>query len=257
MNLQSSLIDLGLSKQEAEVYLALVDLGTTQAGPVVKVTGLHRAQVYTALERLEKLGLITVVRKKRIQSFQVGDPGVLIDQVRRLRLVAGSTVEELRSRLSHRDEAVGVRTLVGREGFLTNLKETTESASKDPQKLLCIMGGAGGEGNNPMAVTGAWYPDYVKLSQDLKIKKHLLATEEHAKLFISDFLPYPNNRLRVIRGLFSTPTFIRITWEMVTMEFYQPEPTIIQIRNKTIAKTHRDQFAVLWEQGKEIKREGK
>lgn len=211
-------------------------------------------QVYTALVRLEKRALITVIRKTKVQSFQVSDPGVLFDHANELRTLAREVTDEVRHRLSHREEAVSVRTLVGPEAFLANLEETVRAAGKDPEKILRILGGAGETGNDPFAITSASYPKYVRLSQELGIKKRVLVDKDRSKVFIEKFLPHPHNRLRVASGLFSTPTFTRITRDLVTMEFCQPEPTVIQIRNKTIAKAHREQFDFLWEQGKEIKK---
>ncbi len=252
MTIQKQLEALGLSAHQAAVYVCLVTQGPSQAGPIVKETKLHRALVYSALEALKDRGLVTVVHRSRVQFFQPSDPGILLEQVERLKTTAREVTKDIRDTLSHREELVSIRTLVGYDAFLVNLQEMAESAAQSPSKLLCMMGGAGGEGNNPITMTGTWYPTYVALCKQLGIKKHTLVSEQNREPFIKDFLPHPNNTLRVMSDAFSTPSFTRITDQIVSIEFYQPTLTVIQIRNKTIAQTYRDQFEVLWKQGTEV-----
>ncbi|MBU2442745.1 MAG: helix-turn-helix domain-containing protein, partial [Nanoarchaeota archaeon] len=55
--------DLGLSEAEAKVYLALLETGSTLAGPIIKKTGLHRGTTYQILQRLIEKGLVSYVIK--------------------------------------------------------------------------------------------------------------------------------------------------------------------------------------------------
>jgi len=48
------LSELGLSKNEIEVYLTLLELGTSTAVHIAKAAKLHRPNVYDALDRLSK-----------------------------------------------------------------------------------------------------------------------------------------------------------------------------------------------------------
>ena len=66
MDYQKLLQQLGFNGNEIAVYMALLGLGMTQAGPIVKATKLHRMMVYTALDKLVQDGFATVVRKKNI-----------------------------------------------------------------------------------------------------------------------------------------------------------------------------------------------
>jgi len=44
--------DIGLTKLEIKVYLAMLDLGSASAGQISSVSGVHRRSVYDALDRL-------------------------------------------------------------------------------------------------------------------------------------------------------------------------------------------------------------
>jgi sugar-specific transcriptional regulator TrmB len=61
---------LGLSKNESKVYLALLDLGSTNAGEVIKKTKLHRNIVYDNLDRLIEKGLVSFIKIKNIKHFE-------------------------------------------------------------------------------------------------------------------------------------------------------------------------------------------
>src|SRR3989338_647839 len=57
------LTEIGLTQKESEVYLALVELGSSSASNIIQKTGFHRAVVYDLLERLIEKGLVGHVVK--------------------------------------------------------------------------------------------------------------------------------------------------------------------------------------------------
>ena len=48
----------GLSKNQARIYLAIIKLGSATVGEIASSSGIRREDVYRALPRFEKLGLI-------------------------------------------------------------------------------------------------------------------------------------------------------------------------------------------------------
>ena len=69
MKLPQLLTSLGLSKNEAKVYLALLDLGSATAGKIAEKSKVHRTNVYDALERLIEKGVVTYIFKKDIKNY--------------------------------------------------------------------------------------------------------------------------------------------------------------------------------------------
>ena len=51
-----ALLTLGLTRHEADIYLALLDTGQTTAGKLAEILSLHRRSVYDALESLQQRG---------------------------------------------------------------------------------------------------------------------------------------------------------------------------------------------------------
>ena len=55
--------ELGLTNAEAKIYIALLELGSSQAGKITEKTGIHRRTVYDAIERLIEKGLISYIKQ--------------------------------------------------------------------------------------------------------------------------------------------------------------------------------------------------
>ncbi len=75
----NQLIDLGLTPGEAKVYLALLELGSTKVGPVVKKSEVAQSNVYWILERLKEKGLVSYTVKSKIKYFQAASPKFLLE----------------------------------------------------------------------------------------------------------------------------------------------------------------------------------
>ncbi len=244
MDIKKSLIELGFQKNEASIYLALLELGITQAGPLVRKTKLHRMLVYNALERFVDDGFASVVRKKNIQLFQATDPHIIIDKIQKKQELAQDVIQHLRKLQQAQTQAVTVRTLIGQEGFVTNMKDIVESASRQKDHTMRIIGGA--RDTEFYEVIGDWYDDYKVMIEKYGVRKLLVAPAAHSAGFKKYFAKERGTELRTISGGLNTPLYTRITEEMVSFEMYKPEILVIQIRNSTIARNYLDSFELLW-----------
>ena len=65
---------VGLTPNETKVYLALVDLGTAQAGQITEKSGVHRRNVYDAISRLMEKGIISYVNVNNKKLFSPVNP---------------------------------------------------------------------------------------------------------------------------------------------------------------------------------------
>ena len=75
--MKNKLIKLGLTHNEAIVYLALLELGESASGDIIKKTNKHRSIVYESLDKLKKEGLITGTIKKGKKFFQITNPEII------------------------------------------------------------------------------------------------------------------------------------------------------------------------------------
>lgn len=74
------LIQLGLSKKEAEVYLALLEMGQSPASAIFKKLQLKRTTAYSIMSSLKEKGLVGVCDKNGLLCYAAMDPEVLLER---------------------------------------------------------------------------------------------------------------------------------------------------------------------------------
>ena len=79
MAVENILEEIGLTKNEIKVYLALLKLGSTTTGSIIKESKAHNSKVYDSLERLINKGLVTYVIVENTKHFKAVSPERLVD----------------------------------------------------------------------------------------------------------------------------------------------------------------------------------
>lgn len=72
--LGKQLQQFGLDEKEAKVYLALLELGPAPIPNIARKSGVKRTSVYDILERLIKLGFVTMMTKKKHRVYSAEEP---------------------------------------------------------------------------------------------------------------------------------------------------------------------------------------
>ena len=78
MNIQI-LKEIGLTEGETKVYAALLELGTTTTGPIIKKSGVSASKVYRILDKLAEKGFASHIIKAKTKYFRATDPERIID----------------------------------------------------------------------------------------------------------------------------------------------------------------------------------
>lgn len=79
----NTIIDLlqhaGLTEGESKVYMALLSLGSSTTGKIVKSSGVAKSIVYQLLEKLMEKGLVSYVVKEKTKYFQASEPQKILE----------------------------------------------------------------------------------------------------------------------------------------------------------------------------------
>jgi sugar-specific transcriptional regulator TrmB len=74
--------DIGLSRGESKVYLALLNLGTTTTGPISKKSGVSASKVYKILDKLSVKGLVSYVLIGKTKNYSASNPESILNIVK-------------------------------------------------------------------------------------------------------------------------------------------------------------------------------
>jgi len=73
--------EIGLTGSEIKVYLALLELGSSTKGPIVKKSKVASSKIYELLDKLSEKGLVSTVTKSGVKYFESAPPNRVLDYV--------------------------------------------------------------------------------------------------------------------------------------------------------------------------------
>lgn len=79
--LAQKLVECGLTRNEARVFLTALELGPSLASTLARQTRINRSTVYAVIQTLKGKGLLSSFEKKQVTYFCATDPEVLIQNV--------------------------------------------------------------------------------------------------------------------------------------------------------------------------------
>jgi len=127
--------DLGFTNAEIKIYLALLELGSTTAGPIIQKTKLQNSVVHMTLHKLVEKGFAAFIVKGKTRHYHATDPrniGKYIDEKK-------SQFEQLLPQLlvkQQKQEPQAAEIYEGFKGFKNMLREFIKDAKKGEEFLF-------------------------------------------------------------------------------------------------------------------------
>lgn len=132
--MKDKLEKLGFSTKEADIYLALLELGSAIVSDVAKKSGINRSTTYILLESLAEKGFVSISEKNNVKLFSVTPPERLIqymqDAVKKQTELVGlahNLLPELKSLYIGIGPKPRVQFFEGTEGLKTAYEDTLTS----------------------------------------------------------------------------------------------------------------------------------
>lgn len=95
--IKDELIEIGLTENEAKIYLAALELGETTIVRIAKKSGVKRTTTYLSVESLKEKGFLSELRKKKKNFFYAEDPRILQDKIEERKKAIDRIVPQLLS----------------------------------------------------------------------------------------------------------------------------------------------------------------
>jgi len=245
-----SLEEIGFTKSEIKVYLALIELGESSVGNIVKKSGVASSKIYELLEKLMEKGIVSTYIKANRKYFQAADPKRLKDYIEQRKKELHEKEKEiegmiplLSEKFAQHAKETEVELFKGYRGVETVFRDMMRELKKGGEFLVC------GGGDSPTANERTkWFFEKIHRQRSEKgIKLRIIFSEARRKsLKQLTLFPYTYPRYAPV----GTPSTTNIYDDTTILLIMSPFPAAIRIRNKQITETYREYFEELWARAK-------
>lgn len=230
------LSELGLSKNEIEVYLTLLELGTSTAVHIAKAAKLHRPNVYDALDRLSKKSLVSHSIREGTKYYEVADPDQLMSLLKTKEIQVQSLIPELKVKQLEAKPASTVAVFEGVAGARRMMQEIVNSTKefyvlgvpRDYAKTL-------GEG-----WVKEWHADRVRK----KVWFHHIVNEDYYSHRINFLRALKYTSIKFLPKEYNAPNVLFIYDKGVVLVFMQPFISI-RILSEDAAQSFKQYYQLL------------
>jgi len=225
-----TLIELGLTKNESEVYLTLLELGPSLAGQISRKTGIHRRNIYDITERLIKKGLIGYIVKNNRKLFEAANPERLKEILSAKQQALEEDLPNLNLLYKKTKEKQETNFYKGIEGLKTVFQDQLSEKNKE----ILILG-ASSSASEVLPFYFKWYDkDRIKN----KIKVRIIASDKLKKI--------PLSEIKYLPAKYANPLAINIYGNKVAIILWGKSPIAIVIKQQEIADSYKKYFELMW-----------
>ena len=225
--------ELSLNKNEAKIYLALLELGETQVGEISKKAQVNRTSTYDTIERLIEKGLITYIIQSNKKVFRSVSPNKILRQIKEQEKIAEEILPELNLLYKKSKDKEESNIYKGRKGIKSIMQDILE----------CKEYVAFGSGGQFLEVMGHDFLIFQKEKQKRKIKSTVILGESSRKQRI---VTEAHAQFRFIEDKYLTPTTTWVYDENVAIVIWSNTPIATVIKSKNVANAYRAYFELLW-----------
>src|SRR3989338_5969413 len=226
------LVALGLTKREAQDYLALLKLEEAKAGEIAEHTKEDRTNIYDSLKSLIKKGLVSRVIKGNKTYYRVASPEKLKDYLEEKEKILQEVLPSLNNIYKSYEPKPIIEVCEGKEGIKTVLNDI-------------LREGKDFVGFGATDRAGILLPEFTKRYLKEREKRSIKARQlypEGGKILSSKLSIF-----KAIPKEFSGPATTLIYGDKVAVFMWFIEPiVVVLIKNKEAAKAYRRQFEFMW-----------
>ncbi|MEK6873612.1 MAG: helix-turn-helix domain-containing protein [Nanoarchaeota archaeon] len=228
----TALSDLGFTQHEINIYLALLEEGTSTAGKLATKTHLHRRTVYDTLDSLKEKGFISHFEKDGVTSFTTISPERLLDLCKERENRVIQLLPKLREKQNKLKQNNQARVYQG----LKAIKNIFEDILSYKEYF------AFGEGMKTVEFLGPFFDYFQKEKKRRKINSKILMGIKYKNTktvtgsygdfrFLKDYQP---------------PTLTYIYGDNTAIIIWSEIPTAFVIESKEAAEGYKNYFNLLW-----------
>jgi len=229
---------LGLTRNEAIIYVTLLDLGKAHIGEIAEKTRMHRRTIYDCLERLEDRGLVSFVMEGKTRFFIAVNPQKLKEIVKEKEAKIENILPKLFEIAKKSKEKTEVSVHKSKEGLKNIMEDIIKTKPKEWYSLT-----SSGKVKEIL-------PFYEKQFHKKRIKekitlKIIFGKNENAVKRAKELKELNLTEVKFIDTEYVIPISLWVYNNKVAFMLWDSETGIL-IENRDTADTFKKYFAILW-----------
>jgi len=227
---------IGMTKSEIKVYLALIELGSSTTGPLVRRAGVASSKVYEILDKLMEKGLATTYIENNVKYFKPVHPARLQDYLHERKealeqeeKLLGTLLPSLEARFHEHVTETSVEVFKGYKGVETVFKEMIRKLHTGDEFLVI----GGGDSPTTNMRTKLFFERIHRERSEKGIKLRIIFNEARRKSLHRQAL-FPSTFPRYLP--FGTPSTFNIYKDTIFLLVMSPNPAAIRIKDFFVLK---------------------
>jgi sugar-specific transcriptional regulator TrmB len=240
-SIKDFLRSIGIGKNESEIYIILIAEGPLTAFEIAKKSGVHRSNVYDAVENLVSHGFAweTIHDGKKI--FCARPPTSLLDYIRHKETELREIIKKIIFNPSKKEES-GAYLSKGKFA----LKEAVMGLLA-PKKPIFVFGIP----HHANEIIGPILQEFHKERVRQRIfMKHIYNSEGAERARYLNSMLY--TEARCLPSKYDSATTTNIVGDRVVLINWTPEISVIEIHDVGVANSYRNYFEMLWKQSRVV-----
>ncbi len=234
-----------LNRNDILVYEALLSLGRSKTGPIIRQTHISSSRVYESLQNLLQKSLVSYNVKNNIKYYLAESLDILL-----------TTAKEDADRLEQLSKEIGLfptgpigrnetNVYEGKHGFRMAFNQHVESfESKETVSIVAFS-----ERSGQKRELRSFLSSIEKIMSQKNCRSQILR-DKKSKEKISRIQMSKIHETRFLPSGYFSPTAINISKKEVLISIWSDNPIVFSIRNPIVVDSFKRNFEFLWESAK-------
>ena len=233
--------DIGLSENEAQVYLNSLSLGPTTILRIAKHSGIRRTTVYSVVETLKNKGLMHIKPVGLKQLYVAEHPDRLDNIVENKKRNLKKLLPEFTALYNLKG---GESTVKYYEGLASvkNIYETILDPMKPGDDYLVI-----GDSEKLFLETDKeYFENFLEKRIKSRVKARLLVTDTKRARYMKQYSRNMNHEVKILPEGSKLSVDVMIVPQRVTIFNLDQPISAVSLENKAMIELHKELFEIIW-----------
>jgi HTH-type transcriptional regulator, sugar sensing transcriptional regulator len=238
--LENTLVDSGLSENEARVYLAALSLGPSTVLAISRAAGSKRTTVYAVVEALKHKGLMNIEVRGFKTLYAAQDPERLLSLLETRKEVVKKAMPDFAGLYNLKGGESTIKYYEGLEG-IKSVYETLLTDIQPHEDYLVIT-----NQQQWYDLDQKYFQDFIERRAKLPIRVRMLMQDSSAARMIKEFQRNFNLEAKILPVGTDLITNLVVIPERIVIHQLTAPVSATVIENKSVIQMHQQFFELIW-----------